>query len=559
MKTTTVKLYYSDAGSGPVVSLNDVAKILGLRDGGVLSRLADPRYLCHVHKNGLFSTNDEPRKGLQVCAYDDGVWGISNRARAPKVQAALTGLANLMTLLTATDDGKKNTAYLVYEKNKKLWSVADTPTPAKTATVYATPEVAPEVGAAAPEAAADVAADIKARLDKAMTDADKAETVAILQDAAIARQETVQGVQEPVIPNKDVARAMGLAEETLRWHKSSHPELLKERVHWVVGTANTPGGFQNTICWTRAGITLLVSELVRTDQARAFLRRLLAAKMAQASLSPDDLVVRVAAALGPQIAAAISQATAPKALLEAQATAEKRAAEYEAGLSQARQAMAAQLEKLAPLQKQAAAVLPGFFANNGIATRRTWTGKNRGDRIPPPYCDWVRPSAVANNPAFGLPPVCSMLVKNRQTTSHFLYQWMMVNHGLLELLALTPDQTERIGGKTRAIWKPTAGLGTYERDWWARWDWVVDREESPFPGQDVEHRGPVMRWHEMTVRRLEALWRSDYDGGGLVKFAAYHRQSWFDSGAGRDYLKNEHGIVLPKDVVPESEEEDTED
>ena len=93
MKTTTAKLYYSDAGSGPVVSLNDVAKILGLRDGGVLSRLADPRYLCHVHKNGLFSTNDEPRKGLQVCAYDNGVLDISNRARAPKQALGTTAPA----------------------------------------------------------------------------------------------------------------------------------------------------------------------------------------------------------------------------------------------------------------------------------------------------------------------------------------------------------------------------------------------------------------------------------------------------------------------------------
>ena len=550
---TLCKLYYSDGGSGPVVSLNDVAKILGLRDGGVLSRLADLQYLRHVYKNGLFAADTQPRKGLWVCACDDGVRDIATRVRSLKARPVLIGLASLMDLLTATDDGKKNIAYLVYEK--KQWRVADSPAP---------------VGATSDGIKAKVA-EAQAHLDSTkLAPAETDEQIGMYQEVALAHLETVPGCQAQVMPNKDVARAMGVKGHDLRNHKMRHPELLQEGVHCVVlpVTGSDGSGPRDTLCWSAAGVEILASELIRTPRAQEF-RRL--ARLARTQVSEAQIRTLIAAELNsrtPYLLERVADAVLEQSNLAVNRAIQPIRAQFNQSMEESlavKNKSQALIDELMYLKDKTASMKePWLKEEAGVKIDRTINRRDPlcGEPIPSPFCSWWSLTSFTKDPRFVFPTklaaVCS---KKSRPDQKFFLRWL-AKHGYLRVEGITdPGMASRL--ERNWLWAPVKGADMIENvTYWFRCDHPFKREFSSYIGAGAARYKPTYMFQPDLVQKWAELWTMECMNGQMGKFASDIYPSWFKSGGAKQYLADYgYTVDLNRPDVPddpsESGEEDT--
>jgi hypothetical protein len=388
-----------------------------------------------------------------------------------------------------------------------------------------------------------------------------AEKIELYQEIALARRAAMPGTQELVIPNKDVAKALGVDESTLRAHKSKHPELIQGGTHWVVAASNTLGGVQDVLCWTKDGIIILVSELVQTPQAKAFLRKLLAAKQPPAvevALKDDLQALKDdMRALSQQLLKERAPVTPPPMpAIDIQATIEKEVAEktklIEAHVeSQAaakvQLAIAAMRDDLSPSLEQSKLGRPDFLAESGTPDKRTinYRGDFSGDSVPE-YCrHWAWPEKMVHNPntdkRFAFPPGLSRLAGNGRPDGDFILLWMAEHMLVYRLTELNQEALEKLGHRRDWLWYPTEllnGLHEAGKKYWYKWDAVVSRVEPPAAGLPKEEiRGPKWRFSPVLLSHLSAIWEDDRQNGNLLALAAKIRPSWFTGSKCKHYLE----------------------
>lgn len=393
------------------------------------------------------------------------------------------------------------------------------------------------------------------------------EKVELYQELALAHREVMPGTGRVVIPNRDVANALGVDEVTLRAHKSKHPELLQGGAHWVVAGSNTPGGTQSVLCWTKDGITILVSELVQTLQARQFLRKVLAAgklagEVAQAAIStPQNQLAELKEMLrgmAEKMTAAHAPAQTPVApvvdqtaflaqvekAVDSRIKEEVRLAEvrYEAKLALS---AAATRDELLPALAKAGAARPEYLADSKTPVERKIkrTKEFSGD-LAPRFCQyWFHPEKMIKNPKderFCFPPGLSTLVGNGHPDADFILIWMAEHKLIIRVEPLTPEALATLGGKRNWLWCPTTKLielRAHGCQFWYKWDAVCNRQPSPVVGgAPQEIKGPKWRFSPFLVSHLARLWDADRENGTLYRVAVKHRPSWFDHS--KEYLES---------------------
>jgi len=385
-----------------------------------------------------------------------------------------------------------------------------------------------------------------------------AEKIELYQEIALARREVLPGTQELVIPNKDVARALGVGESTLRKHKHDHAELLQGGTHWVVTRGNTLGGTQDVLCWTRDGIIILVSELVQTPQAKAFLRKLLAAKQPdEGALKKDVQALKDdLKALLQQLLKERASVPPPPSTIDIQATIEKEVAEktklIEAHVeskaaAKVQLAIAAMRDDLSPSLEQSKLGRPDFLAESGTPDKRTinYRGDFSGDSVPE-YCrHWVWPEKMVHNPntdkRFSFPPGLARLAGNGRPDGDFILLWLAEHMLVYRLTELNQEALEKLGHRRDWLWYPTALLNSLHeagKKYWYKWDAVVSRVEPPAAGLPKEEiRGPKWRFSPVLVTHLSAIWEDDRQNGNLLALAAKIRPSWFTGSKCTRYLE----------------------
>ena len=321
---------------------------------------------------------------------------------------------------------------------------------------------------------------------------DDAEKIELYQEIALAHREVLPGMQEPVIPNRDVAKALGVTEDALRMHKMRHPELIKERAHYVTlpVTVSYGGGTRDTLCWTKDGITVLVAGLVQTDQARKFLWKLLAAgKLAEAALKDDLQALKDdMRALSQQLLKERAPVPPPPSTIDIQATIEKEVAEktklIEAHVeskaaAKVQLAIAAMRDDLSPSLEQSKLGRPDFLAESGTPDKRTinYRGDFSGDSVPE-YCrHWVWPEKMVHNPntdkRFAFPPGLARLAGNGRPDGDFILLWMAEHMLVYRLTELNQEALEKLGHRRDWLWYPTALLNSLHeagKKYWYKWE-----------------------------------------------------------------------------------------
>jgi len=382
--------------------------------------------------------------------------------------------------------------------------------------------------------------------------ADDPEKAELYQELAIAHLELMPGTQTVVIPNKDVANALGVAESTLRKHKERHPELLQGGTHWVVTESHTLGGTQDTLCWTKDGIILLVSELVQTLRARKFLRKVIAAgQEASAKAEAANAKAESANAKADSALNAVQMGfeqmlqflqkkfpdTPPQPIIDVQPVVEdaKRALLKTAAL---------QVE-IASLLPQAKERRPEFLEERGIPDERTirYTEEFSGDQVPDFCRYWGNPEKMVRKPqndqSFAFPPGLAELVGNGRPDGDFILLWL-AEHGFLVKAALSKEQTAHLDSTRNWTWVPTeklTQLGREGKPHWFQWDAIVSRQFSAADQSVRVIRGAKWRFSPLLLNHLSGLWEEDRKTGFLLTVAANHRRSWFNKKGGRELLQ----------------------